>query len=421
MPPTGFPIISLAAISFGFSGPAAILAAKPVPVTVTVNASTGMQRGGQPYTVKGAGGEEKLAALAALGANSIRTWGTEKLAQTLDEAAKHQLTVSAGIWLEPECAWFSYHKPGDCAKQAARVKSEVTRYRGHPALLAWGLGNEAEGEGSDPAFWQQLERLAVLVRELDSAHPTFTALAGITATKAASLNQHTPHLDYVGINTYAALTSLRKTLTDLKWTRPWMVTEWGARGFWESPRGAGGMALEQTSSEKAAMVARGYDEVIAPGGACMGSYAFLWGWKNEGSVSWFGLMTEKGETIASVDVLQQRWSGRPPANTAPAITPVTGIPAGGMAPGSPFQAATSAKDAEGDPLTWRWAIRPGAEGHNNGISPPTPPAVPDTLKETGTPQVEGRAPARKGKYRLYVEVSDGHGHAATANAPLLVE
>src|SRR4051812_37778111 len=82
----------------------------PAPVTVTVTAEEGMRRGGESYFVKGAGGETMLEPLAARGANSIRTWSTEGLANTLEEAARNALTVSAGIWLESECAWFSYAK-----------------------------------------------------------------------------------------------------------------------------------------------------------------------------------------------------------------------------------------------------------------------------------------------------------------------
>jgi hypothetical protein len=59
------------------------------------------------------------------------------------------ITVSAGIWLEPECSWFSYANPEHCAKQAARVREEVMLYRDHPALLAWGVGNEVEGDGTN--------------------------------------------------------------------------------------------------------------------------------------------------------------------------------------------------------------------------------------------------------------------------------
>jgi Glycosyl hydrolases family 2, TIM barrel domain len=392
--------------------------AAPVPVRLDAE---GMLRGGERYFVKGAGGDEKLKELAARGANSIRTWATTDLDKIMDTASQNGLTVSAGIWLESECSWFSYQNPGHCAKQTARVKAEILRYREHPALLAWGLGNEAEGDGTNAAYWQQLNRLAQLVHELDPVHPTFTAVAGIAPAKAAGLNEHAPHLDFLGVNTYAALPHLRKILTDVKWTRPWLVTEWGPRGFWESPRGAGGMAIEQTSTEKAAMMARCYDATIAPGGNCLGSYAFVWGAKNEATITWFGLLTHSGETTAAIDVLEQRWSGRLPANRAPEIERISGLPAKPVAPGSLINAAAEARDAEGDPLTWRWSILPEFTKHDNAVSPPIPTAIPDTLPPTPGPANEGRAPTKPGRYRVHVEVSDGKGHAATANAPLVVE
>lgn len=394
------------------------LAAAPVRVTFE---AAGLVRGGKSYPVKGAGGQDRLADLAARGANSIRTWSTDGLDRVLENASRHDLTVSAGIWLEPECAWFSYHNPDHCARQTERVKTEILRYRDHPALLAWGLGNEAEGSGENTAFWQQIGRLAKLAREWDPAHPTFTAVAGINAAKTDGLNRHAPDLGFLGINTYGGLFGLRKNLTDLKWTRPWLVTEWGPQGFWERPRGAGGMALEPTSSEKADMMAKAWDDALMPGGGCLGSYAFLWGWKNEGSVTWFGLITHEGEFTAAVDVLQQRWSGKAPANTAPQIQPVQGAPPTPVAPGLTFSASASARDAEGDSLTWHWAVLPENSGNDNGVSPPMPAAVPDTLTTPPGPHMEVKAPAKPGRYRLHVRVSDGQGHAATANVPLVVQ
>ena len=233
----------------------AALADGPAPSTaipVRVDAATGMTRGGQPYFVKGAGGSGRLEELAARGANSIRTWNTAGLASILDEAEKLGLTVSAGIWLESECSWFSYQNPAHCAKQVERVRKEVILHRDHPALLAWGVGNEAEGDGTNTAYWQQLDRLAQLVKELDPAHPTFTAIAGMNPVKAAGLDTHVPHLDFVGINSYGAIFSLRKHLSKMGWKRPWMLTEWGPQGFWERPKTTFGAPLEQTSSEKAA-------------------------------------------------------------------------------------------------------------------------------------------------------------------------
>jgi hypothetical protein len=391
------------------------------PVPVTVDAKLGMRRAGEQYFVKGAGGETELERLAARGANSIRTWGTETLANTLADAERFGLTVSAGIWLESECSWFSYAKPEHCAQQAERVRQEVLKFRAHPALLAWGIGNESEGDGTNVAYWQQLERLAVLVKELDPAHPTFTAVAGLSAQKASGLNQYTPHLDFVGVNTYGGLFSLREHLRKVGWTRPWLVTEWGPQGFWERPKGKSGAPLEQTSTEKAAMMARVYDQVIAQGPACLGSYAFVWGWKFEATATWFGLLTHRGETTAAVDALEEKWTGRQPANRAPATQSIQGVPADPLSPGTKLTVHVPATDPEGDPLSWTWAVLPEAVRHEPGKTPPMPAAIPDTIIATRSNEATVQAPAKPGIYRLYVWISDGKGHAATANTPFEVK
>jgi hypothetical protein len=41
------------------------------------------------------------------------------------------------------------------------LKKEVALFREHPALLFWGIGNEAEGDGNNAAYWQQMEVLAI--------------------------------------------------------------------------------------------------------------------------------------------------------------------------------------------------------------------------------------------------------------------
>ena len=50
--------------------------------------------------------------------------------------------------------------------------------------------------------------LAQIVKQLDPAHRPFTAVAGLSPDKATGLNEHTPSLDFVRSNTYAALPSL---------------------------------------------------------------------------------------------------------------------------------------------------------------------------------------------------------------------
>lgn len=384
-------------------------------VVVRVN-SAGLSRGGKPYFVKGAGGGENLDQLAARGANSVRTWTTGGLTGLLDQADKLGLTVSAGIWLENECSWFSYSNPGHCAKQAERVRKEVLLYREHPALLAWGIGNEVEGDGTNTAFWQQLDRLALLVKELDPAHPTFTAVAGLSPAKAAGLNAQAPNLDYVGINTYGGVLSLRKHLENIGWKRPWLLTEWGPKGFWESPKSKSGAPVEQTSTEKAEMIASVYQKAITPDDGCLGSYVFVWGWKFEATATWFGIFTHEGETTAVADALQEVWGGGQPANRAPKIGKLHGVPQAVVAPGQSFEAGTEASDPDGDPLAWHWAVLPEAKAHNPQTTSVMPKEIPRAIAEAADGKVTAMAPRKPGVYRLHVWVKDGKGHAATANA-----
>jgi hypothetical protein len=392
----------------------------PSAITVRVDAS-GMTRGGKPYFVKGAGGSNNLDQLAARGANSIRTWTTGGLAEILDQSQKLNLTVSAGIWLEPECSWFSYQNPEHCAKQAERVRKEVMAFRDHPALLAWGLGNEIEGDGTNVALWKQLDRLALLVKEIDPAHPTYTAVAGANEAKVKGLMKHAPHLDFLGVNTYGGVFGLRKHLEKIGWKRPWMLTEWGPQGFWESKKTSFNAPLEQTSTEKAAMIRSAYQKAITPDGGCLGSYVFVWGWKFEATSTWFGIFTHEGETTAVADTLQELWSGRKPANSAPAIQPMSGVPKASIKPGATFNAVAKATDPDGDKLMWIWSVLPEATSHNGHKSPPMPKPLAAAITSTVLERATVIAPSKPGIYRLHVWVKDGKGHAATANMPFQVK
>lgn len=389
-------------------------------IPVCVDAATGMARGGKPYFVKGAGGSDNLKQLASRGANSIRTWTTGGLGAILDDAEQHGLTVSAGIWLESECSWFSYQNPAHCAKQAERVRKEVMLYRDHPALLAWGIGNEVEGDGTDVAFWKQLDRLALLVKELDPAHPTFTAVAGLSPSKAAGMNAHAPHLDYVGINTYGGVTTLRQHLEKIGWKRPWMLTEWGPRGFWESSKSASGAPLEQTSSEKAGMIRKAYQTTVSNDGGCLGSYVFVWGWKFEATATWFGIFTHEGEITATADALQEVWGATTPANRAPDIEDILGVPKSSMTAGDTFKASVRSTDPDGDPLVWKWTVLPEHNGRHSHTRTSMPNPVSSAIDQASGDGVSVKAPDKPGIYRLYAWVKDGKGNAATANAPFEV-
>jgi len=395
-------------------------AAEAVPVKIVPG--VGITRGGEPYFVKGAGGDKHLDELVATGGNSIRTWTTNGLREILDDAGKRGLTVCSGIWLEPECSWFSYTNAEHCARQTERVKKEVTEFRDHPALLFWGIGNEAEGDGNNMAYWIQLEVLAKAVKELDPAHPTFTALAGLQPLKIVGLNALTPSLDFVGINTYGALTGLRGYLAERKWTRPWVVTEYGPRGFWESPRAPWAAPIEATSTEKAKFIRKAYEAAILPAGDCWGGYIFLWGQKQEATSTWFGIFTESGESTATKDVMHELWKKQPPPDQAPELKSLTSAVAKKeIAADSEFTAQAEATDPDGDPLTYHWTLTPESAGRDNhNRERPTKP-LPNCLIKAEGSSVTFHAPTKPGDYRVHVIVTDNRKRAATGNFPIKVK
>jgi hypothetical protein len=391
-------------------------------VNVKIVPGVGITRGGEPYFVKGAAGDKHLDELVAAGGNSFRTWTTNGLGPILNDAQQRGLTVCAGIWLESECSWFSYSNAEHCARQTERVKKEVLQYRDHPALLFWGIGNEAEGDGNNMAYWIQLEVLAKAVKELDPAHPSFTALAGLQPLKIAGLNALTPSLDFVGVNTYGALTGLRSYLAERKWKRPWVVTEYGPRGFWESPRAPWGAPIEQTSTEKAQFIRKAYQAAILPGGGCWGGYVFLWGQKQEATSTWFGIFTESGESTAVHDVMHELWKGHEPKDRAPDLVKLVSTAAKQeIAFGSEFQAEATARDPDGDALSWHWSLTPESAGRDAKGKERVPAAMPECVVKAEGSTATFRAPQKPGDYRVHVRVIDTHQRAATANFPIKVK
>ena len=136
-------------------------------------------RDGKPYFVKGGGGTGYFSRLAAYGGNSIRTWGTQNAAQILDSAQKNGLTVLMGLGVTPERHGFNYDDPAAVKKQFERIKADVLKFKDHPALLAWGIGNELNLSYKNPKVWDAVNDIATMIHKEDPNHPASTVLAGI--------------------------------------------------------------------------------------------------------------------------------------------------------------------------------------------------------------------------------------------------
>lgn len=387
---------------------------------------------GARFHVKGAGIElGSQEALVASGGNSFRTWSSSdrrKVRDRLDRAHRNGLFVAMGIDIAGERRGFDYDDKEAVAVQLQRVRSEVTQFKDHPAVLMWVVGNELNLESTNPAVWNAVNQAAEMIHQVDPNHPVMTTLAGFDAALISLLKQRASALDLIGIQLYGDIVNLPEKLRQSAWTGPYLVTEWGPTGHWESPVTSSGAPIEDHSTRKAELLVERYQRYIAPDQLQgLGSYVFLWGNKQERTPTWYGQFLASGEATASVDAMQFLWTGRWPDNRSPEISAIElearqATQDIRLQPNRVYDAQVRAEDRDGDALTYRWRVLEESSATSiGGDREEIPHTVRTRISDAGAGSIRLKAPARPGLYRLFVEVRDGRGHAAYANLPFRVD
>ena len=283
--------------------------------------STGwlLLRNGEEHFVKGAGAKSHFGLLEKSGANSIRLWSTNKSA-LLDSAYERGMTVMLGLYLRPERTGMDYNDEYAVEGQLEELKQEVLKYKDHPALLLWGIGNEVDLQYTNTRVWDAVEELATFIHQVDPNHPTSTVLAGIDPAKIHMVRTHCPSIDVLGVNAYGSIEKLPLNIRRFGWEKPYLVTEWGVNGPFEAPRTAWGAKKEPPGGIKASTRLRRYEEIIsADSSMCLGSYCFLWGQKQESTATWHGLFLSDGRPTDGVDAMHKAWHGEWPEKRTPSI------------------------------------------------------------------------------------------------------
>ena len=164
------------------------------PTVHVIDSAYGFQliRNGHRYFVNGAGGDGSRETLARSGGNSVRIWHTGRLQAELDEAERLGLTVTVGFWMAHERQGFDYDDPKQVVAQAIEVRASVEKFKHHPSVLIWALGNEMEGNGENAAGWLAVNRLAGSIKKLDPNHPTMTVVADIRGDKVKQFHRLCP-------------------------------------------------------------------------------------------------------------------------------------------------------------------------------------------------------------------------------------
>jgi hypothetical protein len=387
-----------------------------------------LYRNGQPFTIKGASGYTHLEKLREIGGNTIRTWDTVNLGAILDEAQRHNLTVIAGLSM-PVSAYLDYFYK-DTAKVAAQYRAfekTVRQYKDHPALLMWCLGNELNftwkpGYG---AFYKTYNRLLDMIHTTDPDHPVTTTMPNLNIVQTMMIKWKVHNLDLISINTFGKLKLLNDQLKRYAWcwNGPFLITEWGAYGPWESERTNWEAPIENTSTKKAEHYRLMYGQLPQNNPRFLGALVFYWGQKQETTPTWFSMFDEGNGSTEAVSAIQYLWTGKGPSHQPPQIKYMLlnnkGARDNIVLPSGRLQTAELLLGkSRQDTLSIHWQI---LQEHWFGELEKPPLTMLDTLLPADNKlRLTFKAPIKEGPYRIYAKVMDNHGNFSTANTPFYV-
>ncbi len=385
---------------------------------------------GEPFYIRGAVAPNRFDVLRACGGNAVRTAANKA---SLDAAHAAGLAAMANLRVRGERDGMDWDDAAQVEKQKQASLEVVRGLKDHPAVMFWSVGNELDhvpgGKAYNPRIWERLNDIAVAIKRIDPRHPVMTVVGtGRMEKKVQEIAAGCRDMDLLGINAYGDIARATE-LARRHWPKPYAVTEWGPTGHWEVPKTPWRAPIEQTSSEKARVFDDRYRKVIlADRTHCLGSFAFYWSEKQETTHTWYGLFCD-GLQTESIDVLQHLWTGKWPANRAPAIDGlgIDGFPdprATRLKAGQRYRAGARVVDPESDPLVFGWDIRPEVEippgSYAGGMEKRAKP-IEGLIRDPSVATIEFTAPGKPGRYRLFFTAKDGKGHIAYGNIPFLVE
>jgi len=386
-----------------------------------------------PFVIKGVAGYTHLKELRDAGGNTIRTWDTTNLQNILDSAQRYNIAVMAGLPLYNSNHVKDYYSDSLAVKRLQRkMEAVVGRYKDHPALLMWCLGNELHYfYEPDDDFFTAYNNLVKMIHKKDPDHPVTTALLNFGRKNIYHVRTKAPDLDLISINTYGRISSLKEDLNRFSWfwDGPFVVGEWGVKGYWECDSTAWGAPIEDTSTKKAEQ----YQSIYATrmpydNPRYLGSMVFYWGYQHEKTPTWFSMFSDDGATSASVGSLAAIWNGPPRSHPGPPLKYML-VDQKGARDNLIFQPNTVHKaeilltqPAEG--LRLRWEVRPEdwykEQFDDSNKNRTSPPALDSLLSQADGLNATFRVPKTEGPYRIYCWIYDAYGNFASANTPFYV-
>ncbi|WP_158849268.1 DUF4434 domain-containing protein [Algibacter sp. L1A34] len=390
-------------------------------------------RNGEIFYIKGASGKNYLNELSNIGGNTIRVYETENLEVILDSAQINNIAVIVDIYLP------KYNKNDDfyslkenTSKLSDSVQELVNKYKNHPALLFWNLGNEIKYPNViiKNDFINTFNNLINLIHTIDSNHPVSTSIIGKKEVFSMLLNS--PELDLFGFNIFAHLHDLKSDLKKANYfvkPFPYYLSEFGNVGPWEEEQlTAWNVPIEQTSTKKAEQYKNQYESYIKSDKESLGSLAFYWGYKQEYTHTWFNLFDENGRKSQICYSLESVWNNKNYKNSSfsPRIKYmlVDGKGAKDNLMYKPNELKTATLFLEGkvdSTYTYKWNIyKERWYDNDSSVVTNKPLLSSDSIQNNGKRLFTFKTPLIEGPYRLFVDVYDNKGNFATSNTPFYV-
>jgi hypothetical protein len=397
----------------------------PVQVVHTANGYE-LLRGGKPYFIKGAAGLQHFNLLREKGGNSVRIYTPNYADVLLDEAQRQGLTVMFGLWMKPPYEKFDYYDPKVVEAQNQEIYKQVLRFKNHPALLMWNLGNELDNNIKDFKVYQALNATARMIHKLDPNHPVTTTITANTYSIPAFISL-CPDIDLLTVNVFGGLDKQPRRQADAGWNGPFIIGEFGAPGWWETPQTSWDAPLDQSGSAKADSIYGGYQASInGYRSHCLGSYALYWGNRFEQTDMWLSMFAPTGEKTPMADMMEYLWTGHKAANQGPRVGFIhlankLASDDVVLQPDTNYPATISALDPEGDTLRAEWRVtRDVDEFHTLPQNRTAPEAIASSIRNAKGLSVQVHTPTSRGGYRILVNVYDGHGNVTSNSFPFFV-
>ena len=399
-----------------------------VEVVKNLSGNFELLKNGEPYYIKGAGAKDNFKLLVNSGANSIRVWSTNNKS-LLDSAYKYGLSVTLGLHVRPERSGMDYNNEYAVQGQIEYLKNEVLKYKDHPALLLWGIGNEVDLKYSNFKVWETIEILANFIKEVDPNHPTMTVIAGVDPSKAYYIKKYCPSIDILGLNVYGSIENAGVNLRKYNWDKPYIVSEWGVNGPFEARKTSWKAKIEPPNGiKKANQRLRRYKELIEKDKElCLGSYCFLWGQKQESTATWHGMFLSNGNPTEAIDVMQYCWTGNWPESRAPSIV---NIELENLDWKKDHVLASSVEvnlsieylKYNNDSVIFEYKLFPEAFSNKiGGDIQKSPKPIDFEITNQSKNKITFISPKEKGAYRIFAFIKNEKKQSSVANVPFLIK